>query len=193
MKLKNRLKLAWSIIRAGDQGNMLSHARNELALALPDVPKDKTSSEWNRAMREHVETMVFVFGLEGHSGFSARVATQLLTKLFDFEPLTPLTGRDDEWNEITGFADGPAMWQNKRCSKIFKEVVNGRVECYNIEGYVFEEPDGARFTGWGSRRSVAFPHTPNDPIVVKVDEAGVPIASKYKRLRERPTAVELVE
>lgn len=194
MKLRDRISLAWRVLRASGSSNLYRHAETEMLLRCPDDPTDDLSDRMNKSMRAAVLDMVLVFCTEGHSGFSANYTVGCLQKVLRYEPLTPLTGDDDEWNEIGGFADGGrAMWQNKRCSKIFKEIVNGRVECYNIEGYVFEEPSGARFTGYGSRRTVAFPHSPNEPIIVKVDEEGVPILAKYKRLRERPTAVELVE
>lgn len=188
MKLRDRISLAWRVLRASGSSNLYRHAETELLLRLPDDPKDELSNRMNQSMRKATLDMALVFCTEGHSGFSANYCIALLQKVLRYEPLTPLTGADDEWNHVS-----EATWQNKRCSHIFKEIVNGRIECYTINGYVFEEPSGARFTGWGSRRTVAFPHIPNEPVIVKVDEDGTPILAKYKRLRERPTAVELVE
>ena len=45
--------------------------------------------------------MMQEFANEGHSGFSASYAISILTKLMDFKPLSPLTGEDDEWNNIS--------------------------------------------------------------------------------------------
>lgn len=188
MKLRDRISLAWRVLRENRPSNLYRHAETEMLLRCPDDPTDDLSDRMNKSMRAAVLDMALVFCTEGHSGFSANYTVGCLQKVLRYEPLTPLTGADDEWNQVS-----ETTWQNRRCSHIFKEIVNGRVECYTIHGYIFEEPSGARFTGYGSRRTVAFPHSPNEPIIVKVDEEGVPILAKYKRLRERPTAVELVE
>ena len=56
-----------------------------------------SGDEMNDAMCEHILKMVNVFAEEGHSGFSANYAINILQKLLRFEPLSPLTGEDDEW------------------------------------------------------------------------------------------------
>ena len=72
--------------------SLLSYAEDELnRIGLTD------EDEYNGMMRKHILQMVKVFADEGHSGFSAPYAISILTKLFAFKPLTPLTGEDDEW------------------------------------------------------------------------------------------------
>ena len=95
--------------------------------------------------------MVEVFAEEGHSGSSAGYAIGLLEKLLRFEPLQPLTGEDSEW-----FDHGDGVFQNTRCSHVFKE--NG--EAYDIDGIIFREPDGSCFTNFKSRVPVTFPYVP---------------------------------
>lgn len=178
MKFKRRLKLAWSIIRASDTStsNLFSHAHRELALRLPDDPTDDLSNRMNVGMREAVEDMMLVFALEGHSGFSASYALDIFQRLAKFQPLTPLTGEDDEWNQVA-----EDMWQNRRCSNIFKNSSGG---AYVSDHYVFRDPDGAHFIGFGSQKRITFPYSPEDPIIVRVDEDGEPIARKHKHLRK---------
>lgn len=103
-------------------------------------------------MNEHILKMVQVFADEGHSGFSASYAVAVLEKLLRFEPLSPLTGSDDEWNEV-----GEGVLQNRRCSHVFFE--DG--QAYDIEGKVFREPSGVCFTSRDSRVPVTFPYTPS--------------------------------
>lgn len=103
-------------------------------------------------MGHAVLKMVKLFADEGHSGMSAGLAVQLFEKVSMFQPLTPLTGEDDEWTEV-----GPKVWQNNRCSTVFKKA-DGRA--YDIEGRIFREPDGACFTSADSRVYVTFPYTP---------------------------------
>ena len=108
--------------------SLVSYAESELDLiGLTD------EDEYNGMMRKHILNMVKVFADEGHSGFSASYAISILTKLFAFKPLTPLTGEDDEWTDVREYGPSP-HYQNKRLSSVFKEV-NG--ECYNIDGKVF--------------------------------------------------------
>lgn len=96
--------------------------------------------------------LVEVFDAEGHSGMSAPIALALFSKVAAFEPLGPLTGADEEWNEV-----GEGVFQNRRCSHVFKDAANG---AYDIEGRIFREPSGACYTSRESRVPVTFPYTP---------------------------------
>jgi hypothetical protein len=51
------------------------------------------------------------------SGGAVSVASQVLVRLISGQPLSPLTGADDEWRDPMG--DG-IMLQNARCSSVFK-------------------------------------------------------------------------
>lgn len=109
-------------------------------------------SDYGGMMGPAVMKMLRQFSAEGHSGFSASIAIHLFEKLARFEPITPLTGADDEWTQVD---DG--IWQNKRCSRVFKDA-DGRA--YDSQGIVFREPSGACFTSSDSRVYVTFPYTP---------------------------------
>ncbi|MFY0633640.1 MAG: hypothetical protein JXQ91_07505 [Vannielia sp.] len=100
-----------------------------------------------------------LFSIEGHSGMSASVAMNIVKSVCMFKPLTPLTGEDDEWNEV-----GDGVFQNRRMSSVFKE--SG--EAYWIDGKVFREPNGATYTSSESRTPVTFPWTPTEPEIVDV-------------------------
>lgn len=127
--------------------NLETFARDELQRAgLFD--KD---SDYGGMMGEAVMKMIKLFAEEGHSGFSANMAVNIFSKLAKFEPLTPLTGEDDEWVD-----HGSGYFQNKRCSHVFKE--NG--EAYDSEGRIFREPDGSCFQSRDSRVPVTFPYSP---------------------------------
>lgn len=123
-----------------------------------------SDDEMNREMCEHILKMVDVFAEEGHSGFSAEYAIGILQKLLRYQPLSPLTGGDDEWIEVT---DG--VFQNKRCSRIFKDGKDG--QAYDIHGKVFVEPDGVSYTSRDSRMFIEFPYVPKTEYVnVEKDE-----------------------
>lgn len=129
---------------------------------------EDSPEEMNRAIRRHVLHMVSEFAKEGHSGMSASYALSILKKLLAYEPLSPLTGNDDEWVNVSSYMDRE-VYQSKRCSKVFKEGD----EVYNIEGKVFWEwqkrDDGSQYksyyTNGHSRTPVTFPYTiPDKPI-----------------------------
>lgn len=120
-------------------------------------------SDYEGELGKDVLELVRVFADQGHSGMSASFVTQLFGKLARYQPLSPLTGEDDEWNEV-----GEGVFQNKRCSTVFRE--NG--EAYNIDGRVFREPSGVCYTNRDSRVHVSFPYTPTTEYV---DVTGQPV------------------
>ena len=137
--------------------NLVSYAESELARI--GMGADSTE-EMNKAMHDHIITMVNAFADEGHSGFSAGYALSILKKLLAYEPLTPLTGEDDEWVEVM---DG--VFQNKRCSRVFKQADRFDGQAYDINGKVFVEENGAAFTSSDSRVPVTFPYEPKTEYV----------------------------
>ena len=133
--------------------NYLEHLDREwLAMGWPTEGEDDPQV-W---IYEHLKKLLGAFDGEGHSGSSAPYTVGLFAKLALFKPIGPLTGDDSEWMEVS---DG--TFQNRRCSHVFKE--NG--EAYDIDGKVFEEPDGCRYTNRRSRVPVTFPYTPTTEIV----------------------------
>jgi hypothetical protein len=146
--------------------SLVSYAENELdRIGMTD------DDDMNGMMRNHLIHMIKQFADEGHSGFSASYALQCLEKLMRFKPLSPLTGEDDEWTEVSQISGYP-HFQNKRCGSIFKDGKIG--EAYDIDGKVFWEwyrdnETGEQFksyyTSFESRMPVTFPYTvPDKPI-----------------------------
>lgn len=132
--------------------NLVAYAESEMRRAgLFD--KD---SDYGGMLGPAVLSMVKTFSDEGHSGMSAGLAISIFEKVARFEPLTPLTGSDDEWMEI-----GDGKFQNIRCSHVFKD--NG--QAYDIDGKVFQEPSGTSYTSGDSRVPVTFPYTPKTEYV----------------------------
>jgi hypothetical protein len=137
---------------------MHEHAKHELDI----IGLKEDSDEMDRAMRNHILKMVEVFSDEGHSGFSAGYALAILSKLLKFEPLTPLTGEDSEWNLVSEIDN---LYQNRRCSHVFKS--NGK--SYDINGKVFVQENGVSYTSADSKVDITFPYTPKTEYV-KVSE-----------------------
>lgn len=135
-----------------EMSNLERFAKDELTRAGLFSPE----SDYGGILGEATMRLIRTFSAEGHSGFSAGLAVSLFSKVARFEPITPLTGADDEWNEVT-----QGVFQNRRCSRVFKE--NG--VAYDISGKVFREPDGVCFTSKDSRVAVSFPYTPKTEYV----------------------------
>lgn len=135
----------------------LEHAKTELDyIGMTETSPD----EMNVMMRKHLLHMVEEFTKEGHSGFSASYAIDALTKLFRYEPLSPLTGNDDEWMEVGTQNGVDPLYQNKRCGRVFKDN-NG---AYDVDGKVFVDKRGA-FTNKDSRVYITLPYTPTTEYV----------------------------
>lgn len=135
--------------------NYRKHAEREFkALGYDLDEKEEGPNKW---IMENLFELLEVFGKQGHSGSSAPYCAKIFKKLALFEPLAPLTGDDDEWDET-----GRDVWQNNRCSHVFKDT-DGKA--YDIEGKIFREPNGACFTSKESRVYVTFPYTPKSEYI----------------------------
>lgn len=143
--------------------NYEKHAWLEFKAAGWVDDNNKFNDEMQEAICNHVLKLLEVFDGEGHSGSSAPYAIGLFEKLAKFEPVAPLTGEDWEWVDVAEQSGGP-LWQNKRCSHVFKDN-NG---AYDIDGIVFydwhTDENGEKykthFTSRESRVPVTFPYVP---------------------------------
>jgi hypothetical protein len=154
--------------------NYEKHARMEFRAAGWTDADGNFKHEMQEAICNHVLKLLEVFSEEGHSGLAAPYAVGLFKKLAMFDPVVPLTGEDWEWNEM-----GQGVFQNKRCSHVFKDE-DGKA--YDINGKVFYEwrerpldedekgyPGTRRFkssyTSRDSRVYITFPYTPTTEYV----------------------------
>jgi hypothetical protein len=145
------------------ESNLLTHARRELAaLRGPNPEPDEMQDEMDKCVLD----VVRIFADQGHSGSSAAYAIGCIEKVLRFEPITPLAGTDDEWVEVAE-EDGKPLFQNARCGRVFKVGADG--EAYDLDGFVFRDPDGSTWTNSESRRPVTFPYTPTTEVVDRAD------------------------
>ena len=157
MNLKQRLALCLRILRA-KPGNLLDHAEREL----PKPDGDEMQALMNAQLKE----LILVFSTHGHSGFSASWARQALNKLLAYQPLRPLTGEPEEWMD-----HGDGVFQNKRCSHVFKQLDRFNGQAYDLDGKVFREPNGSCYTSKDSMVPILFPYTPTTEYI---DVSGEP-------------------
>ena len=134
--------------------NYIEHAKREFVAMGYDL--DTKEEDPNKWIMENIFELLEVFGKQGHSGTSAPYCANMFKKLALFEPLSPIQGTEEEWMAVTD-----TLYQNKRCSHVFKE--NGLA--YDIQGKIFREPDGNCYTGSDSRVNVEFPYTPKSEYI----------------------------
>lgn len=143
--------------------NYEKHAEREFR-AVGWLSNDGTfKDDMQKAICEHVMALLDVFEKEGHSGSSATYAIDLFSKLAKFEPISPLSGDDSEWNEI-----GNGNYQNNRCSHVFKHAGRFDGKPYDAESVIFWEwytaEDGKKFKSYFTSRESAqvieFPYVP---------------------------------
>lgn len=78
---------------------------------------ERVDLEYDGMVKEAAQEIVDLFAKQGHSGGSAHITLGVIDKLLRFKPLTPLTGKDDEWMEV-----GEGEYQSKRCPTVFKDA-----------------------------------------------------------------------
>ena len=128
------------------------HAESELK----KIGMLDSENELDRAMCKQVLEMCEVFDNQSNSGASADYEIGILLRVLKYQPLSPLTGNEDEWISKEVFPQ-----QNKRCPYIFKEA-DGRV--YNSRAKVFSDDGESWYLTEESREEITFPYTvPTEP------------------------------
>lgn len=118
-----------------------------------DPSRDFYEGETGKAVIE----LCRVFEGQHHSGLSANVIVNLFWGLVNNLPLTPLTGEDNEWIEIS-----PGIYQNKRCPSVFKDETG----IYQSDYYIFKDETGASYISRESRRYIKeFPYYPRHDFI----------------------------
>ncbi len=117
--------------------NLVDYAKRELKLAgLFD--KD---SDYGGTLGDAVLELVEAHSKQGHSGCSSSMAISIFSKVANFQPLTPLTFNDDEWDNPVH--DG--IFQNKRNSAVFKNSKEGKPHYSNA--FYKKNESGNAYTG----------------------------------------------
>ena len=153
--------------------NYKFHAMTEFRAAGWIDENDKYTDEMQEMICDHVLALLEVFADEGHSGTTASYTIELFSKLAKFDPIVPLTGKDWEWHNVS-----EGVYQNKRCSAVFKQADKFDGQPYYLDGKVFWEwyksDDGemskSYFTCGDSQVPIVFPYTPKSEYVFRATE-----------------------
>lgn len=103
----------------------------------------------NRPIIEHfipeILALTEKFGKSGQSGgsapFTAIALAKAIKKLCLQKPICPITGIEEEWMDVANLGDGDSdiLYQNKRCSALFKNK-DGR--CWYLDAIAFKTANG---------------------------------------------------
>ena len=120
---------------------MLEWAEQEIKIACKKENPDWKPGEFDYGCSCYESAMKAYKSLleDGHSGMSIGFTKQILIRLIDGRPLTPIDDTDDIWNYVFD-QDDAKVYQCKRMSSLFKNVYqdgtvtytdNDRVICLN--------------------------------------------------------------
>ena len=142
--------------------NLLKHAERELKFIGYDG-KD----EYNNMAKAAIMELLTTFANQGHSGFSANYIVNLFNKLAKYETLSPLTGNDDEWNDVSDMSgDRKTLFQNNRDGRVFKNDDGA----FFTEAIIWTESGESSYTNKDSNSYIkSFPFTPKT-FYVEVDK-----------------------
>ena len=86
---------------------------------------------------------------DGHSGFSISLTKQILDRLIDGKPLTPIEDTDDVWNDISEYdpKNPVKKYQCSRMYSLFKDVYpDGTVKYSDVDRVICYDVDSPRAT-----------------------------------------------
>lgn len=123
---------------------MLNWAKREIEIANKRAKniKPKIECEYSIACYKSAFKAYKTLLKDGHSGCSISITKNILNRLIDENPLTPIEDTEDTWNLVSQ-KDGVTTYQCRRMSSLFKDVIetNGTITvkynninaCYCIE------------------------------------------------------------
>lgn len=127
---------------------MIEWAENEVRIASERERKvnDTPDGEWDYGCACYESALKAYKSLmeDGHSGMSFGITKQILNRLMDEKPLTPIEDTDDIWNECSWKGDDYRTYQCNRMSSLFKNVYedgtvkysdNNRVTCVDMRNH----------------------------------------------------------
>ena len=139
---------------------------NQYKLELRKAGLYDKDSDYEGMLGQSVEELMDVFLSQEHSGFSAALVSSIFKELVDGKSLTPLSGDDDEWLEVTEYFENDKKiltFQNIRMGSVFKttDEDGNMIEAHDIDGGpIFRDPDGCTYTSSDSFLDITFPYTP---------------------------------
>ena len=104
--------------------NMTEWAENEVKLACSEKADDEVLDKYAESCYQSALKAFKSLCEDSHSGMSIGFTLGILNRLVKGLPLSPIEGKDDEW-EVIDRRENYVAYQNKRCSALFKKIKDG--------------------------------------------------------------------
>ena len=158
-------------------GDILDWAKREVEIACKRENPNRKKGEFDYGCACYVSALKAFESLteDGHSGYSIGITKNILNRLINGMPLTPIEDTDDVWSMSYTNDNGEMVYQCNRMSALFKTVhSDGSVDyssndhCYCID---INNPKNTYFSGLVSRIihkmfPITMPYIPGEPIKV---------------------------
>ena len=119
--------------------SMSEWARHEVALACKFENPDRKEGEWDYGCSCYESALKAYLSLleDGHSGMSFGFTRNILIRLMEGKPLTPIEDTPENWRDIVlEEDDGAATYQSTRMNSLFKTVhADGSVTYSDADRY----------------------------------------------------------
>ena len=162
-------------------GDILEWAKREVEIACKRENPNRKKGEFDYGCACYVSALKALESLteDGHSGYSIVITKNILNRLIDGMPLTPIEDTDDIWNMGYENDNGERVYQCSRMSALFKTVhSDGSVSyssndlCYCID---INDPKNTYYSGITRRIihkmfPITMPYMPGKPIKVYCEE-----------------------
>lgn len=133
--------------------SLVDFAKDEFKRLNIDVDNKTSEDDFDIWGANCVIELLEVLSKQGHSGLSAGWTLDTFNRLANYKPLSPLTGKEDEWFLIS---EEENLYMNKRCPSVFSTSKDG-TDAYFLDGRVFIDKDGCAFTNKHSKVYLTFP------------------------------------
>ena len=161
-------------------GNILNWARREVELACKRERNGAKEEGFDYGCACYRSALKALESLaeDGHSGYSIVVTQNILNRLIEYKPLTPIEDTDDIWNLCNTDKDGTKMYQCSRMSSLFKYAyADGSVKYSDIDSYICVDVNNKNTYRSGLVRiimeemsPITMPYMPGKPIMVYCEE-----------------------
>ena len=153
--------------------SMTDWARHEVELACKREAPDRNEGEWDYGCFCYESALKAYESLvnDNHSGMSWNITKNILIRLMEDKPLTPIEDVPEVWNDVTyGRNDGAKTYQCNRILSLFKYVYpDGTVKYNDVQRYYCLDNDSnIPYTGGGASDilnkmfPITMPYSPKD-------------------------------
>lgn len=137
--------------------SMSEWARKEVEIACKKENSERKDGEWDYgyACYESALKAYELLMQDGHSGMSFGFTRNILKRLLDEMPLTPIEDTPDVWSEVVAIVGNKTEYQCKQKSSLFKTVNNetGEITYSDVDRIICIDEHGDSYTnGFISRQ-----------------------------------------